>query len=86
MKQQLLNTLNHCQLLLNNSNPYRRLHIALLRRLVERMDDTELNKAIGPLPTALVQADGEYCPHGVLRVATCLQCARDAQQPPPKGA
>ncbi len=30
----------------------------------------------------------ERCPHGVLRVATCLACVRESSQPPPppKGA
>jgi len=64
--------------------------VKLIERLIDGLTDEQIEAALqraaadedrpAPTPDA-----NERCPHGVLRIATCITCAR-AQTPPLKGA
>ncbi len=64
--------------------------VKLIERLIRGLTDEEIEAALQRTAADMDVHEGssnadERCPHGVLRIATCITCARSAQTPPLKG-
>ncbi len=97
MKDQLQTTLHHLAFV-HHDDGTTHVRLVALQALLDQLDEswivntlTAAGVEVEPnVPRRLARitrspSTDERCPHKVLRVATCLQCVRSTQQPPPKG-